>query len=66
MPQQYQCAWPGCQRVSPPLEPAQLARRGGVYFCPEHAQRHAMGQDQQQQQGGSGMFSGVDRFSRYL
>jgi hypothetical protein len=67
MPQIYRCSWPGCPKVSPPLEPAQLARRGGQYFCPEHAQRHAMGQQPEgQEKGGDGMFSGVDRFSRYI
>jgi hypothetical protein len=38
MPKDFQCSWPGCSRISPPLEPAQLARRGGQYFCPVHAQ----------------------------
>jgi hypothetical protein len=38
MPKKFLCSWPGCSRVSPPLEPAQLARRGGFYFCPKHAQ----------------------------
>ena len=67
MPQQYHCSWPGCPRISPPLEPAQLARRGGQYFCPEHAKRHAMGEQPPGQQGGGGdLFSGVNRMSRYL
>jgi hypothetical protein len=42
----YQCSWPGCSKLSPPLEPAQLFRRGGKYFCPTHAQYHSRGIDQ--------------------